>query len=74
MTEKKAYMILEPEPGLTWRRSSFSGGGGGGCVEVAWPEPLVAVRDSKHLTGPTLAFPRETWSALRASVQGSNSK
>jgi Domain of unknown function (DUF397) len=29
-------MTLVPEPGLTWRKSSFSGAGQGGCVEVAW--------------------------------------
>jgi hypothetical protein len=29
-------MIRVPDPGLTWRKSSFSGGGNGACVEVAW--------------------------------------
>lgn len=28
-------MTLEPEPGLTWRKSSFSDAQGA-CVEVAW--------------------------------------
>jgi hypothetical protein len=52
---------------MTWRKSSFSGGGGGGCVEVAWPNPRVAVRDSKHPTGPTLTFPPDRWTTfLRA--------
>jgi len=35
-----------------------------GCIEVAWPEPLVAVRDSKHPTGPTLTFPNVQWSTF----------
>jgi hypothetical protein len=34
-----------------WRKSSFSGGNGGNCVEVA---PSGAVRDSKNPTGGTL--------------------
>jgi uncharacterized protein DUF397 len=62
-------MTFKPEPGLTWRKSSFSGAGNGDCLEVAWPEPLVAIRDSKHPTGPTLAFPQATWNALTVSVR-----
>jgi Domain of unknown function (DUF397) len=46
---------------LMWRTSSFSGPTNGGCVAVAWPVPLVAVRDSKNPTGPGLAFPRADW-------------
>jgi hypothetical protein len=61
-------MIPRSDLTLTWRKSSFSGGGGGGCVEVAWPRPLVAVRDSKHPTGPTLNFPRARWSAFTERV------
>lgn len=34
-----------------WRRSSFSGGDGGNCVELA---SAGAVRDSKNPDGPTL--------------------
>jgi hypothetical protein len=60
-------MTFVPDRALAWRKSSFSDGGNGACVEVARPEPLVAVRDSKHPTGPTLSFPRVQWSTfLRA--------
>ena len=62
-------MTFKPDRGLTWRKSSFSDGGNGDCVEVAWPELLVAVRDSKHPTGPTVMFPRASWSALTESVR-----
>jgi Domain of unknown function (DUF397) len=61
-------MTLESSQALTWRKSSYSGGGNGGCVEVAWPRPLVAVRDSKHPTGPTLIFPHVTWKSLIATT------
>lgn len=49
---------------MQWRKSSFSGAGNGGCVEVAWPGPQVAVRDSKNPSGPGLAFPRARWHAF----------
>ena len=29
-------MTLSPDPGLTWRKSSYSDGGNGACIEVAW--------------------------------------
>jgi hypothetical protein len=54
-------MTIAPDPGLTWRKSTFSGGGNGGCVEVAWPRSQVAVRDSKQ-PGPVITFPRTSWS------------
>jgi hypothetical protein len=34
-----------------WRKSTFSGGNGGACVELA---NLGAIRDSKDPTGPAL--------------------
>jgi hypothetical protein len=43
--------------GAQWRTSSYSGGNGGGCVEVARNLPgIVAVRDSKNRSGPALAL------------------
>lgn len=54
---------------MTWRKSSFSNGGNGDCVEVAWPDPQVAVRDSKNPTGPALTVSRATWTALTESVR-----
>jgi hypothetical protein len=48
---------------VAWRTSSYSGGNGG-CVEVAWPEARVAVRDSKNGTGPALDFPPVQWRAF----------
>jgi hypothetical protein len=51
---------------LTWRKSSYSGGNGN-CVEIAWPVPEVAVRDSKHPAGPALAFPTAMWRTFLAT-------
>lgn len=52
-----------------FRKSSFSASNGGACVEVARNLPgVVAVRDSKDLAGPVLAFAGEEWRAFTAGV------
>ncbi|OLF16991.1 DUF397 domain-containing protein [Actinophytocola xanthii] len=43
-----------------WWKSSYSTDNAN-CVEVAFVEPAVAVRDSKNATGPTLTFPTASW-------------
>jgi hypothetical protein len=50
-----------------WRKSSYSGGNGGNCVEVASNLPgIIAVRDSKNPAGPALTFTPEAWRAFLA--------
>lgn len=45
-----------------WRKSSYSNGGGGNCLEVADGLPgLIPVRDSKLTDGPALTFPTTAW-------------
>jgi hypothetical protein len=52
-----------------WRKSSWSGGNGGDCVEVARNLPgAVAVRDSKAPGGPKLVFTPDEWRAFTAGV------
>jgi hypothetical protein len=46
-----------------WRKSSRSSSGPN-CVEVAWPETITAVRDSKNVSGPVLTFPFASWQAF----------
>ncbi|WMX45053.1 DUF397 domain-containing protein [Streptomyces roseicoloratus] len=49
----------------SWRKSSYSDGGGGDCVEVADNLPhTVPVRDSKNPAGPALLIPAPAWSAF----------
>jgi hypothetical protein len=56
--------------GATWRKSSYSGGNGGNCVEVASDLPgVVAVRDSKDRGGPVLIFTPDEWRALAAEAK-----
>jgi len=58
--------------GAAWRKSSYSGGASGNCVEVATTDRTVAIRDSKDPTGPVLAFGPHVWKRfadrLRAGV------
>ncbi len=51
-----------------WRKSSYSNGSGGNCIEVNDIAP-GQVRDSKDPGGPTLAFSREAWQSFIASVR-----
>ncbi|CAO5227744.1 DUF397 domain-containing protein [Frankia sp. AgKG'84/4] len=54
---------------LAWRRSSYSNGAGGMCVEVAPLGAGIAVRDSKNPTGPVLAFTAGEWDAFLAGAR-----
>jgi hypothetical protein len=59
--------------GMRWRKSSFSEGNGGACVEVATHggiDGIVAVRDSKDTEGPALTFSAEDWRRFTASIKG----
>ena len=53
-----------------WRKSSYSGGNGGQCVEVARNLPgVVAVRDSKNPGGPSLIVTPGEWRAFLGGVR-----
>jgi len=57
-------------PDLVWRRSSYSGSGGGNCVEVAdLPEGGTALRDSKHPHQGFFTLPAAEWTAFIRSSQ-----
>ncbi|MFF0574947.1 DUF397 domain-containing protein [Streptosporangium saharense] len=56
--------------GAEFRKSSLSGPNTDDCVEVATNLPdLVAVRDSKNLTGPTLTFTLTQWRSFITHIQ-----
>lgn len=52
----------------TWFKSSFSTSTKD-CVEVAFLDDAVGVRDSKNPTGPALLFTPAQWSSFTAAVQ-----
>ena len=49
---------------VCWRKSGYSGGGNDSCVEVGFRAEVVGVRDSKNVSGPTLAFSETAWRAF----------
>ncbi|MFF3491399.1 DUF397 domain-containing protein [Streptomyces sp. NPDC002795] len=57
----------------SWRKSSYSGGDGGDCLEVADAHTpvtgIVPVRDSKNPNGPKLALRAAAWSAFIADLR-----
>ena len=55
--------------GAQWRKSTYSGGSGGNCVEVATNLPgLIAVRDSKNREAPALLLTPAQWRAFTAAL------
>lgn len=50
-----------------WFKSSHSQGGSD-CVEIAFLDGGVGVRDSKNPTGPALVFAPGEWDAFTAGV------
>lgn len=58
-----------------WRKSSYSGGNGGQCVEVATTDnqnrtaAICAIRDSKDPRGPVLAFAAGPWRQFTAEIK-----
>ena len=55
-----------------WRKSSYSGGNGGDCVEVATLSNGIAVRDSKDPDGPKLIFTPAAWTAFTQTLRTDN--
>jgi hypothetical protein len=46
---------------MVWRKSSYSTGNGGNCVELAVSPFTTVVRDSKNSAGPILTFDHPAW-------------
>ena len=57
-----------------WRKSSYSNGTGGSCVEIALLTAVpgtpdeIAVRDSKDPHGPALTFTARHWRDFIAAI------
>lgn len=47
-----------------WRKSNRSGPYSDNCVEVAFVDDAIAVRDSKDPKGPVLLFTQGEWDAF----------
>ncbi len=46
---------------VSWRKSSYSGGSGGNCIEVGSGQDVIVVRDTKDRQGPVLRVSAEAW-------------
>ncbi|WP_406148721.1 DUF397 domain-containing protein [Streptomyces sp. NBC_01012] len=57
---------------LAWFKSSYSGGGGGNCVEIAFGPAAVLVRDSKDTLRRGLTVSPGAWSAFAVLAAGSH--
>jgi hypothetical protein len=67
-------MPAPEESRAKWRKSSYSNGSGGSCVEIAVLADTaagsgIAVRDSKDPHGPALTFTTRQWSAFTAAIK-----
>jgi hypothetical protein len=61
---------MEDKINLSWRKSSYSGNGGGNCVEVA-AHGQILVRDSQDRAGAVLRFPPTAWRRFADRVKRS---
>ena len=52
-----------------WRKSSYSDGNGGNCVETVSGNRVILVRDTADRGGETLEFSAEAWQAFVASLR-----
>ncbi|NUL03672.1 DUF397 domain-containing protein [Streptomyces lunaelactis] len=59
---------------IRWIKSSYSGGSGTECVEVAASAANVAVRDSKVPHGPRLALGPSAWAGFVTAIRQAHLK
>ncbi|MEV0252784.1 DUF397 domain-containing protein [Streptomyces sp. NPDC050732] len=60
-------------PTVQWRKSSYSNGMGGECVEVARLPTDIAVRDSKAPTRPCITVGARAWEGFIGAVRDAKS-
>jgi uncharacterized protein DUF397 len=54
---------------VSWRKSTYSDGNGGSCIEVAGAARVVLVRDTKDRDGRTLTFSAQAWRAFAEQLK-----
>jgi Domain of unknown function (DUF397) len=53
---------------VDWRKSTYSAGNGGDCVEVA-SDDMVMVRDTTNRDGGTLGFGAAAWERFLGTIR-----
>jgi hypothetical protein len=54
-----------------WRKSTYSDGNGGSCVETASGNGVILVRDTTDRDGGVLTIPGSAWNAFTDSLRHS---
>jgi hypothetical protein len=62
-------LSVSDEGRTVWRKSSYSGGGSGNCVEVAAIARAVAIRDSKDPDGAVQLVGPEAFRTLLVRIK-----
>lgn len=52
-----------------WRKATYSGSNGGGCVEVARTPERLLVRDTTNRPGGHIAVTAEAWAGFLAALR-----
>ncbi|MFI6440902.1 DUF397 domain-containing protein [Streptomyces sp. NPDC050759] len=67
--KRNKHSIPDASALTSWRKSSYSGGSSGDCLEVAdAARPFVPVRDSKNPTGPAIFVSIPAWQSFVTSL------
>jgi hypothetical protein len=54
---------------MDWRKSTYSEGNGGSCVETATGDGMILVRDTTDRDGATLSVPAAAWQKLTDALK-----
>jgi hypothetical protein len=60
---------MEDNLDTRWRKASYSGNGGGSCVEVGDAARAVLVRDTTNRDGVTLSIPAHAWQTFTDALR-----
>jgi len=52
-----------------WRKSTYSDGNGGSCVETASANGVILVRDTTDRNGATLSVPTTAWQGFTDALK-----
>ncbi|MEU0204781.1 DUF397 domain-containing protein [Streptomyces canus] len=67
--KRNEHSIPDASAPTSWRKSSYSGGSSGDCLEVAnAAHRFVPVRDSKNPTGPAIFVSIPAWQSFVTSL------
>ncbi|MFJ5719809.1 DUF397 domain-containing protein [Streptomyces sp. NPDC093149] len=67
--ESSLWSVVMDEERAHWFKSSYSGGSGTECVEVAELASAIGIRDSKCPEGPRVAVQRSVWTEFVRGLQ-----